>query len=124
MKKATDALAAEQEAAALEGILTPTTEQMRLLRRYKQLAKRADEIKVEQEAIKASLIKFLDDENAKSLTVNGKNWVLISDTHRTVFDSEGFETAHPTLSTQYAEAVRAFTQRVEVPRGRVTIKPL
>lgn len=124
MKKATEALAAETEAAALEGILAPTTEQMRLLKRYKELTARAAKIKEEQEAIKATLVKFLDESNARSITVHGKNWVLISDTHKTVVDEVGMKNTFPELMEQYTAATLLFTSRVEMPRSRVTIKPV
>lgn len=121
--KAHDALAAEKAAAEAEGIFEPTADQRSMLKRYKVLRDRVARDNAEMEAIEKVIFSEMDSLGARALAVNGKNWVLISDTHKTVVDVEGFERDFPALKSQYAEAIAKYTSRVTVPGGRKAVKP-
>lgn len=121
--KAHDALAAERAAAEAEGIFQPTPEQLARLRRYRDLKARAGAIKVEMDAIEKVTFTEMDEVGALALSVNGKNWALISDTHKTIVDQDAFVEAYPELAAEYAAKLMEFTTRVKVERGRKAVKP-
>lgn len=121
--KAYDALAAERDAAEAEGLFTPTAEELTMLKRYKQLKARADEIATEMDAIKSTIIKNMDEKGARALVVNGKNWVLVSDSSKGVVNKDAIEEAFPGLIASYEDAVAKFTTRVTLPRHTKTVKP-
>lgn len=119
--KALDALTAEREAAQAEGIFEPTDEQKTRLRRYRGLSKRADEIKAEMDAIKASIVAEMEEVGAKALAVNGKNWVLIGTAAQPVVDKEAMEMSNPEIVAAYTALLARFTTRKQ--NQRVTVKP-
>lgn len=122
--KAYDALAAEREAAEAEGQFAPTAEQMARLKRHKELKARVQRDTAEMAAIEELTYKEMEEVGARALVVNGKNWVLISNTTKTVVDREGFEKMFPELVQTYTNALAGFTTKVQVPAGRKTVKPL
>lgn len=116
-------LDAERAAREAEGIFDPTPEQMVALKRYRVLRARVERDKAEMEAIESAIFAQMEEVGAKALAVNGRNWALISDTHKTVVDTEGFKRDFPTLAAQYAEAIAKYTTRPLIPGGRKAVKP-
>lgn len=122
-QKANEALEAERLAAEAEAIYAPTPEQIKLLKRYKELTARRDEITTELAAIESAINADLDEKGAKALQVNGKNWVLISDVNASVFDKDAAVAKYPGVVAAYVAVVQEFTHKVKKPRARRTFKP-
>lgn len=130
VKKATGALMDAQAAAEAEGIFSPTDEHVRLLRRLKNLRERKAAIETEEAAIEKSILADMEKVGARSLTVNGKNWVLISDTHQNVVYTDLVEQNYPEIVAAYVEAkteydrvAAEFTFREKKTAGRKKFDP-
>lgn len=121
--KAHDALKAEREAAEAEGLFEPTPEQLSRLRRYRDLKARKGQIETEMSAIEKVTFREMDEMGASALVVAGRNWALISDTHKTIVDQDAFAEAYPELAAEYAAKLLEFTTRVKVVGGRKAVKP-
>lgn len=121
--KAYDALTAEAEAAEAEGLYAPTPEEMKMLKRFKELRTRSEAIAAEMDAIKSKIIANMEEKSARALVVNGKNWVLISDSSKKVVNLDAVEEAFPGLIKAYEEAVEQFTTRITLPRHTKAVKP-
>ena len=122
-QKANEALEAERLAAEAEAIYTPTPEQVKLLKRYKQLKARQEEIETELSAIQFAINKEMDELGAKALRVNGKNWVIVSDVTAKVFNKDAAFEKYPAVFAAYTSVVMEFTTQVKQERARRTFKP-
>lgn len=116
-------LDSERAAREAEGIFDPSDQERAALKRAKVLMARLDRDKAELETLKSFIFDSMESRGAKALAVNGKNWALISDTHRTVVDAEKFKEEFPVLTAQYEEALARYTSRILVPNGRKAVKP-
>lgn len=122
-QKANEALEAERLAAEAEAIFTPTPEQVKLLKRYKELKARQDEIVTELSAIQFAINADMDEKGAKALRVNGKNWVIVSDVNAKVVDMDSVKAKYPGVVAAYVTVVQEFTSQVTQTRARRTFKP-
>lgn len=122
-QKANEALEAERLAAEEEAIFVPNPAQMKLLKRYKELKARQDEIETEIAAIQMSINKDMDEMGAKKLRVNGRNWVIVSDVTAKVFNEHDAVEKYPAVFAAYLAVVQEFTTTVKKDRARRTFKP-
>lgn len=118
--KAYEALTGQAEAAALEGIHTPSPATLKLLRRHRDLLKRREEINSELKAIESAVLAELEDLDGRAFAVNGKNAVLISDVNKTVKDMDAFSEQFPEIVAQYQEKEALFVSKEKQARARVT----
>src|SRR5690606_39666869 len=110
-------LDAERAAREAEGIFEPNDAERVALKRAKVLMARIERDQRELDALKDFIFGSMEGRGARALAVNGKNWALISDTHKTVVDTETFAKDFPALSAQYSEAIAKYTVRVTIPAG-------
>lgn len=110
--KAHNALAAEREAAEAEGIYAPTPEQMKMLRRHRDLTKRQALIEAEKAAIEGQIIAQMQDTGARALAVDGKNWVLITPVNTKKVDKDAFAATYPDIFNAYTALLPTFTKVV------------
>lgn len=124
--KATQAIKAEQDAAEAEGFFTPSADELKMLKRYRDLKRRADAIKTEMAAIETTIEAGMRARDAKALVVNGKNWVLFSKTtgRKTIVDSAKMGEDYPALVAEWKTVVEKYTSEILVPGERKTFKPV
>lgn len=118
--KAHTAIQEAREAAELEGLFEPSEDQLKALRRHRDLVKRRNEINEELKAIEASISADLEELGGRAFVVNGKNAVLVSDVNRTVFDKDAFSEEFPEIVAAYEEKSALYVSKRKEERARTT----
>lgn len=109
-QKAHTSLAEQHAAAEAEGIFVPTAEQMRLIRRHRQLADLIKQHKAEQGAIEATLKSQMDSVGAERLAADGQNVAQWIDVSTTVLDENALAAAYPSVVALYKDVTAKYNE--------------